>query len=362
MLRFVKRSDVNRSRSIAIRGAAILLALIVTAVFILALSQNPLDVYAGLLKGAFGTSMKLKSTIIKAIPILISALGVAVAFRMQFWNIGGEGQIMMGAFAASFIALKFQSLPMPVMLVTMGVAGILGGGVWALIPAFFKAKWGTNETIVTLMMNYVALKWVTYLQYGPWRDPSALGFPKIPDFLDNAILPSAFGVHIGWIIALILVVVIYFFMNHTKLGYEVAVLGESEKTARYAGISVRKTIVLAILLSGGMCGLAGMIQASAVANTLNVQVSGGIGYTGIIVAWLSGLSAPVILVVSVLFAGLIEGGNYIQSAFGIPAAASQILQGLILFFVLGSEFFVKYKLAVKKEKRAERAAFKEVEQ
>lgn len=350
MLRYVKRSDLSQGRSFLIRLGAIFLALVVTGIFILAISLNPIDVYVSLCKGAFGSKSKFIETIIKAIPLCLSALGIAVAFRMQFWNIGGEGQIMMGAFAASFIALKFPGLPMPIMLILMAIAGIIGGGIWALIPAFFKAKWRTNETIVTLMMNYIALKWITYLQYGPWRDPSALGFPKIPDFTDNAILPNVFGIHIGWIITLIMVVVIYVFMKHTKLGYEVAVLGESERTAKYSGINVRKTIILAVIIGGGLSGLAGMIQASAVSNTLSVEVSGGLGFTAIIVAWLSALSAPVILVVSILFAGLIEGGAYIQSAFGIPAAAAQILQGLILFFVLGSEFFVRYKLVIKKPK------------
>lgn len=327
-----------------------MLALLITAIFILALSLNPIDVYAGLVQGAFGSTLNIQQTIITAIPLVICALGVAVAFKMQFWNIGGEGQIMMGAFGATLVALKLPHLPMPIMLVSMALAGILGGALWAMIPAFFKAKWRTNETIVTLMMNYLALKWITYLQYGPMRDPAALGFPKIPDFGDNAILPNVFGVHIGWIIALILVGVVYVFMNYTKLGYEVSVLGESERTAKYSGISVRKTIILGILLSGGLCGLAGMIQASAVSNTLSVNVSGGVGFTAIIVAWLSGLSAPIILVASVMFAGLINGGSYIQSAFGIPAAAAQILQGLILFFVLGSEFFVRYRLVVSKPK------------
>lgn len=348
MLRYVKRSEISQSRSLMIRIGAILLALIVTGIFILAMSLNPIDVYISLIKGAFGSSNKIKETIIKAIPLCLSALGIALAFKMQFWNIGGEGQIIMGAFCAAFIALKLPGLPQPVMLILMAIAGILGGGLWALIPAFFKAKWKTNETIVTLMMNYIALKWVTYLQYGPWRDPSALGFPKIADFGDNAILPNLFGVHIGWVITLIMVVVMYVLMKHSKLGYEVAVLGESERTAKYSGINVRKTIIIAVIIGGGLSGLAGMIQASAVSNTLSVEVSGGLGFTAIIVAWLSSLSAPIILIVSVLFAGLIEGGNYIQSAFGIPSAAAQILQGLILFFVLGSEFFVRYRLVFKK--------------
>jgi ABC-type uncharacterized transport system permease subunit len=350
LLRYVKRSDISKSKSLTIRILAIFLALVATGIFILILKLNPIDVYASLCKGAFGDKYKVQETIIKAIPILLSALGISVAFKMQFWNIGGEGQILMGAFSASLVAYKLPNLPMPIMLTCMALAGILGGGIWALIPAFFKAKWRTNETIVTLMMNYIALKIITFLQYGPWKDPAALGFPKIADFGENAILPQVFGIHIGWIIALVFVAIIYVFMKHSKLGYEVAVLGESERTARYSGISVTKTIILAVVLSGGLSGLAGMIQASAVSNNLSVDVSGGIGFTAIIVAWLSALSAPVILVVSLLFAGLIEGGAYIQSAFGIPAAAAQILQGLILFFVLGSEFFVRYRLVLSRPK------------
>lgn len=348
MLRYVKRGEISQSRGLAIRIGAILLALIVTGIFLIAMALNPIDVYASLLKGAFGNSNNVKQTVIMAIPLCLSALGIALAFKMQFWNIGGEGQIMMGAFAAAFIALKLPNLPKPIMLIAMALAGILGGGLWALIPAFFKAKWKTNETIVTLMMNYIALKWVTYLQYGPWKDPRALGFPKIADFGDNAILPDLFGVHIGWVITLVMVVLMYILMKHSKLGYEVSVLGESERTARYSGINVRRTIIIAVIIGGGLSGLAGMIQASAVSNTLSVQVSGGLGFTAIIVAWLSSLSAPIILLVSILFAALIEGGSYIQSAFGIPSAAAQILQGLILFFVLGSEFFVRYKLVLNK--------------
>jgi simple sugar transport system permease protein len=193
------------------------------------------------------------------------------------------------------------------------------------------------------MMNYIGLKWIMYLQYGPWKDPNSLGFPKIANFTDNAILPKLFGVHIGWVIALLLVAAIYIFLKHTKKGYEIAVIGESIDTARYAGINIKRTILIAILLSGGLCGLVGMIQASAVNNTLSVEVTGGIGYTAIITAWLASLSAPVILLVSILFAALLEGGSYIQTVFGIPQSAAQIMQGIILFFVLGSEFFVRYK-------------------
>ena len=348
-LRVIKRGEVSRKRSYLIRGIAIALSLLAATLFIMSLKLNPLEVFLSMLDGAVGSKYRFQETLVKTIPLVITSLGIAVAFKMQFWNIGAEGQIIMGAFMASFVALKFPTLPMMVMIPAMIVFGMIGGGLWALVPAFFKAKWGTNETIVTLMMNYIALKWVTYLQYGPWKDPNGLGFPKIPNFVENAILPKVMGIHIGWIFALILIVVMYFFMNHSKLGYEIAVLGESEQTARYAGINISRTIIIAIMISGGLCGLTGMIQASAVSNSLGVEVAGGVGYTAIITTWLASLSAPLILIVSFLFAILLQGGSYIQTNFGIPQSAAQIIQGMILFFVLGSEFFTRYKISLQKE-------------
>jgi len=240
----------------------------------------------------------------------------------------------------------------------MGV-GFIGGSLWGLIPAFFKARWGTNEVIVTLMMNYIALKWITYLQYGPWKDPASMGFPKIANFAENAILPKLFGIHIGWIIALILTALVFIFMNYSKKGFEIAVLGESINTARYAGINISRTILISMLLSGGISGLAGMIQASAVSNTLSVEISGGIGYTAIITAWLAALKPPWIIVVSVLFAAMVQGSSFVQTAFGISAASASVIQALILFFVLGSDFFTKYRIALGSEVIARRKETKE---
>lgn len=355
MLRIVKRTEVSNRASIVIRLTAVVLALLASAIFLAILKFNPVDVYGSMLKGAFGSAYSIKETLLKAIPLIITSLGISIAFRMQFWNIGGEGQILMGAFLCSFFALNFSNMPKPLLITIMIIAGITGGAIWALIPAFLKSKWGTNETIVTLMMNYIALKWITFLQYGPWKDKSAQGFPKIPTFSDNAVLPNIFGIHIGIIFAIILVILIYIFINKTKKGYEITVLGESEKTALYAGININKTIISAMILSGGLCGLTGMIQASAISNTLSVEVSGGVGYTAIIVAWLASLKPPFILVVSILFAALLEGGAFIQTAFGIPDAAALIIQSMILFFVLGSEFFIRYKLI-----KNDRSTLKEV--
>jgi simple sugar transport system permease protein len=310
------------------------------------LGYNPLLVFREIVVGAVGTEMRIQQTVVKAVPLLITSLGILVAFKMKFWNIGGEGQIIMGAFGASLVALFGpSSLPAPLMLFAMAVSAIFFGGIWAFIPAFFKAKFGTNETIFTLMMNYIAIKWVTYLQYGPWKDPASQGFPKIANFEPYAVLPSLFGVHIGWIIALILVVLVHIFINHTKKGFEITVVGESIQTARYAGMNIRSIIITSMLISGGLCGLTGMIQASAIERTLTSTLSGGYGFTAIITTWLGRLSAPYILAVCVAFAILLQGGAYLQLALSVPSSVADMIQGIILFFVLGSEFFLQYKLS-----------------
>ncbi|MDO4552585.1 MAG: ABC transporter permease, partial [Bacillota bacterium] len=214
------------------------------------------------------------------------------------------------------------------------------------------------ETIFTLMMNYIAIKFVTYLQYGPWMDPAAGGFPRIRRFGENALMPEVLGVQAGWIIALICVALVFFFMNYTKKGYEIAVVGESVETARYAGMNIDRIIIVAMLISGGLCGLVGMIQASAIEKTLVSSISCGYGFTAIITAWLSRLNAVAVLFVCVAFAMLIQGGAYIQIALSVPSSVSDVVQGLILFFVLGSEFFIQYKVTL--NRRANGAAAKEV--
>lgn len=350
MVRFIKRANISGTKNAAIRISAIISALIVSSLFIyISTGNNPLEVYLRMLEGSFGSGYRFNEVIVKSIPLIITSLGIAAAFKMKFWNIGGEGQICMGAFASSIIAYSFPNLSPVMLLPLMAAAGAAGGGLFALIPAFFKARWKTNETIVTLMLNYVALKFITYLQFGPWRDPKAIGFPKIANFSDNAVLPKILGIHAGWVIALILVIVMYVFMKHSKLGYEIAVIGESENTARYAGMNIKKTIITVMIISGGLCGLTGMIQASAVSSNLSIDVSGGMGYTAIITTWLSGLSAPLIALVSFLFAALLQGGAYIQTALNIPSSIAQMLQGIMLFFILGSEFFIQFRVISKKK-------------
>ncbi len=227
LIKITKRDDLPKNKAALIRILSVVLSIVFAGLIIAALGYNPITVFSSMLKGALGTKIRLQQTTLKAVPLIITSLGILVAFKMKFWNIGGEGQIIMGAFAATFVALHYTSLPKPVLLLAMAVAAMVMGGIWAFIPAYFKAKMGTNETIFTLMLNYIAVKFVTYLQYGPWRDPSSQGFPKVTPFGDNAILPNVGGVHIGWIIALLLVVVVHIFINHTKKGYEITVVGES---------------------------------------------------------------------------------------------------------------------------------------
>lgn len=347
MIKLIKRDEVSKANSIKVRVIAIILALVAAGIFLAIIGFDPLKVFSGMLKGSFGSAYRIRQTIIKAIPLVITAIGISVAFKMQFWNIGGEGQIFMGAFGAALVALNLSALPKPILLLLMAVSAVLFGALWAMISGLLNVYFGTNETIVTLMLNYIALKFITLLQYDLWRDKKAMNFPKIANFTENAILPKLFKIHVGWIIAILVVVIFYIIMKHSKLGYEITVLGESKNTAKYAGISINKTILTAVFISGALCGLTGFIQASAVSQTLSVEVTGGVGNTAIIISWLSNLNSIAILPVSILFAGLIEGGSYIQTAFAIPNAAASVIQALILLFVLGSELFIRYKLEVK---------------
>ena len=349
MLKIVKKTEADVKQKLLIHVAGIVAALLAAALFLAVAGFNPLQVYISMINGAFGSSYRISQTVINAVPLIILSLGIAIAFRMKFWNIGAEGQILMGGFLGSYFAYNFTQLPKPLLLLLMLLAGTVGGALWALLPAWLKVRFHANESITTLMLNYVALKWIQYLAAGPWKDPAASGYPRMPRFEEQAILPNLCGVHIGWVIALILVVVVYLFLNYSKKGFEIAIIGESENTARYAGINIGRTALIAVCLSGALCGLTGIIQASAVNNELSSTLANGIGYTAIITTWLSGLSAPVIVLVCTLFAALTQGASYIQTAFGIPSAAASVLQALILFFVLGSDFFTKYKFIWQKQ-------------
>lgn len=232
----------------------------------------------------------------------------------------------------------------------MLLAGFIGGGLWGLIAGYLKARWHASEAITTLMMNYIALKWIVYLQFGPWKDPAAFGYPTMSRFAVSAILPKLFGVNIGWVIALLLVVIVHIFMTRTKKGFEIAVLGESENTGPLCGDKHQAYDASGNLFKRRFVRIERYHQASAVNNILSSSLANGLGYTAIITTWLAHLSAPLTLVVCFLFAVLAQGGNFIQTAVGIPSAVATVLQAVILFFVLGSELFNNYKIVRRNNK------------
>lgn len=342
-IRTVKNLERSQFEIMRLRVMAFIFALVAGGLFIIMIGYNPIELYGTIISGAFRSKMAIQATIKIMIPLLMSSLGVTLAFKMKFWNIGAEGQIIMGAVFSSYFALFHSNLPHGLLLLIMFVAGFIGGGLWGLIPAIFKTKFNTNETLFTLMLNYIALHVISFLRDGPWKDPGSSGFPKIARFVPNAQLDKVLGIQFGWIIGLILVVIIFIYLRYTKQGYEINVVGESQSTARYAGMNVKKIILRTMILSGGVCGITGVIQSAGSDMTLASSVAGGVGFTAIIVAWLANLNPVGILLVSFLFSVLEKGSSVMQSTYGLSTYSAAVLQGIILFFILGCEFFVRYK-------------------
>ena len=346
-IRVVKRTEIPRKTAWIIRSAAVFLALITGGLFIWALGHNPIEAYKTLITGALGNKTALRETVKMSIPLCVTALGVTLAFKMRFWNIGGEGQICVGATAATYFALFHYDWPPYILFPVMVISSMVAGGLWGMIPALFKAKFGTNETLFTLMLNYVASYFIQYLRMGPWMNPES-NFPQIARFEKSARLPTLLGVHVGWIFALVLVFAVFWYLKYTKQGYELSVVGENENTARYAGMNVSKIIIRTAFLSAALCGLTGMLQATGADKTLSEAVTGGAGFTAITVAWLSKLNPFAILLVSILFGMLEKGSGAMQSTLNIATSAADVFQGIILFFVLGSEFFISFRVILGK--------------
>ncbi len=333
----------------AIRIGSIIVALILGAIPMLLTGANPIEAYSVIVSGSLSRPIYVKQTIRTAIPLLGCALAIAPCFKMRFWNIGAEGQITMGAIFASYFALFWAGrIPTPLLLTIMFIVSAVAGGLWAMIPAFFKAKWNTNETLFTLMMNYIAIGIVAWLQGGPWEGRK--GSQLIPMFDKSARLPQVFGVHCGWIIVLVLVVFMYIYMNKTKQGYEVAVIGDSVNTARYAGMNVGWIIVRTMFLSGAICGIVGFMIVSGANYTLYKGVANGVGFTAITVAWLSQLNSFAMIAISMLLAILEKGANTLQTRMSVPASIADIITGILLFCMLSCEFLINYKIIFRHKK------------
>ena len=326
---------------------SVLLALVACGLVLFATGQNPISVYHAMARGALGDRFGVTETLVKMTPLLLAGLGISVAFKMQLWNIGAEGQLYLGAIGATWIAVF--ALPNArgyVVIPAMVAAGMIAGGIWGAIPGALRAFFNANETITTLMLNYVAIILCDYLIHGPWRDPNGHGFPGTARFSKSASLPRLlpYRVHLGLAFGLAAAVILWIALRRTRWGYELNVMGRNGRAARYAGMNITRSIVVVMAVSGALAGLAGMSEVAGIGHQLQSNLSPGYGYTAIIVAWLGRLNPIGIILVSFLLAGLLVGGDQLQMTMSLPSSVAPMLQGAILFFVLGGEAFTKYRI------------------
>ena len=345
LLRIVKRGESPFKLKIFIRLIAVLLALVVDALFIYFVTGlNPFSVYTTMFQGTFSTSMRFSWALRDLASLLLIGIALAPAFKMRFWNIGAEGQVLMGALATAAVMVYYGGkVPAPLLYTAMLVAAVFAGALWGFIPAWFKARLGTNETLFTLMMNYVAIQIVACC-VNIWRG-QASGLGKLNMKSKAGWFPQVFGqrYNINLIVVVLLVVLMYCYLRYSKQGYEIAVVGESENTARYAGINVGKVIIRTMILSGALCGLTGFLIVGGRDQTISTGTAGGNGFTAIIVAWLAKFNTFYMALISFLLIFLEKGAGEIASAYNLNDFASDIIAGIILFFILGSEFFINYK-------------------
>jgi len=356
LFHIIKRDDVTLKKATLVRAEAILLALIFCALVTTFLTgANPLSVYATIFQGAFGTARKTWVTLQNTSILLLISLALTPAFKMRFWNIGGEGQVLIGGLAAAACMIELADLfPNSVIILFMIVSSIIAGALWAVIPAIFKAKWNTNETLSTLMMNYIATQLVAFFII-VWESPKGSGkIGIINSETGIGWLPQVFNKYLLVIlVAVIITCLMYIYLKYTKSGYEIAVVGESENTARYVGIKVEKTIIRTVALSGAICGIVGLILVGGINQTITTTIASGQGFTAVMVSWLAKFNPITMIFTSLLIVFLERGAGEISTVFGLNQSFADILTGIILFFIIGCEFFINYKIAFNKKKSEE---------
>jgi len=341
-----RRQELRTWRSCLVLVGSVSLSLAVSALLLLLQNKPPLQALRILFEGAFGSIWAIEDCLIKAVPIFLCSLGVAIAFRLQVWNIGAEGQYALGAVGASGVALSVPHLPWFFLLPLMLAAAVALGGMWGLIPAILKLKMRANEIIVTLMLNYIGILILDYLVYGPWKDPSSFGFPMTEVFSTGAVVGKIGDTGLNWGLAFCLAagVAVWIFLRFTRTGYELKASGENARAARYARLPYQGLVMLVMVLSGALAGSAGFLEASATINRLQPSIMAGYGYTAIVVAWLARLNPLYIGLASLLLAGLRVGVEHLQLDLQVPASFGQIMEGLILLTVLAGAFFVDYRI------------------
>ncbi len=338
---------------------AIVVALVIGGVILLAVGGDPLRTYAHIAGASFGSLGVFSDTLVKATPLILVGLACTVAFRMKLWNIGAEGQFYVGAFGASavvLIPLLPPETPRYIMIPVMILAGFVAGAVWGFVPGYLKAKLNVNEIITTLMMNYIAISWNRFFIFGVWSEggfemskvfPKTAWLPRLADYARQVPAFRGLTTHLGLVFGLLAVVAVWFILYRSKWGYEIRLIGDNPRAARYAGIPIVRNTVLVMMLSGGLAGLAGMSEISGVVHRLQGSISPGYGFTGIIIAWLAKLNPFVVILVSMLFGSLILAGREIQPS-GIP----KLIQGIILFTLIASDVLLRYRVRVVRTREA----------
>lgn len=354
MIHISKRGALSRGKAMSIRAIAIVVGILVCALLTtITTGVNPLEVFSAVVDGSFGTSRKLWIFLQNTAILLCISLALTPAFKMRCWNLGGEGQVLAGAMAAAAcMVLLGDKLPNAVVIIIMLVSSVAAGAIWAGIPALFKAKWNTNETLFTLMMNYVAAQIVAFFCV-KWENPK--GSCKIGVINQQS--------HAGWLpeignkyllvlgVVIIITVVMYFYLNYSKHGYEISVVGESERTARYIGIKVERVIIRTMLLSGAICGVAGLLLVGGINHTVSTTIAGGQGFTAVMVSWLAKFNPIIMVLTSGLLIFLSTGANELATSCGLNQSFGDILTGVLIFFIIGSEFFINYKVSFRKSNK-----------
>lgn len=353
-LRFEPRlTEPPRWYPFAISFGAIIVALVIGGFLIAQAGGDPYRSYAHIAKSSFGSLGVFSDTLVKATPLILVGLACTVAFRMQLWNIGAEGQFYLGAFGASAIVLTPMLAPNTspyIFIPVMALAGIIAGSLWGFVPGFLKARYNVNEIISTLMMNYIAVAWNNYFIYAVWSEsgfqmshvfPKSAWLPRLADYAVEVPLFRGLTVHLGLIFGLLAALIISFVLYRSRWGYEIRLIGDNPKAATYAGLNISRNTILVMMLSGALAGLAGMSEITGVVHRLQGAISPGYGFTGIIVAWLSKLNPFAVIFVSVLFGALILAGREIQPS-GIP----KMIQGVILVCLIASDFLLKYRVRI----------------
>ena len=352
-----KRDALPLPKALAIRGGIILLALVFCGLITTLLTgENPISVYGTILKGAFGTTRKSWVTWQNVAILLGISLAVTPAFKMRFWNIGAEGQTLIGCLAAAACMITMgKTVPSGLLIVISLVAALLAGALWGFLPAFFKAHWNTNETLFTLMMNYIATQLTAFFII-IWEVPKGAGkIGIINQSTEAGWLPRLAGQQylLPILVVAIMTGVMYVYLQYSKHGYEIAVVGESQRTASYAGIKVDRVIVRTMVLSGAMCGLIGFLLTTGVDHTLTTTIVDSRGFTAVMVSWMSKFNPFIMIASALLLVTMDRGAGEISTAFSLNQSFADILTGIILFFIIATEFFITYKVTLRKSSKKE---------